>query len=63
MNEMVPVALMLIAMPVSGSIGHAIGIGLVSYTVIKLFSGKLKDVSVLTYVLSVIFLVKFFLVA
>lgn len=61
--QSVPVALMLIAMPVSGSIGHAIGIGLISYTVIKVFTGKAKDVSVLTYVLSLIFLVKFFLVA
>lgn len=60
--ESVPVALMLIAMPVSGSVGHAIGIGLISYTVIKLFTGKAKEVSVLTYVLSVIFLIKFFLV-
>ncbi len=60
--ETVPVALMLIAMPVSGSIGHAIGIGLISYTVIKLFTGKGKDVSVLTYILSAIFLIKFFLV-
>ena len=63
MTESVPVALMLIAMPVSGSIGHAIGIGLIAYTVIKLFTGKAKDVSVLTYVLSAIFLIKFFLVA
>ena len=61
--EGVPVALMLIAMPVSGSIGHAIGIGLITYTVIKLFTGKVKEVSVLTYILSAIFLVKFFLVA
>ena len=30
--ETVPVALMLIAMPISGSIGHAIGIGLITYT-------------------------------
>jgi len=63
MAETVPVALMLISMPVSGSIGHAIGIGLISYTVIKLFTGRAKDVSVLTYVLSAIFLIKFFLVA
>ena len=63
MAETVPVALMLISMPVSGSIGHAIGIGLISYTVIKLFTGKAKDVSVLTYVLSAIFLLKFFLAA
>lgn len=61
--QSVPVAIMLIAMPVSGSIGHAIGLGLISYTVIKLFTGKAKDVSVLTYVLSAIFLIKFFLVA
>ncbi len=63
MCETVPVALMLIAMPVSGSIGHAIGIGLITYTVIKVFTGKAKDVSVLTHVLSAIFLIKFFLVA
>lgn len=62
-SESVPVALMLIAMPISSSIGHAIGIGLIAYTVIKVFTGKAKDVSVLTYVLSAIFLVKFFLVA
>lgn len=62
-TQSLPVALMLIAMPVSGSIGHGIGLGLIAYTVIKVFTGKARDVSVLTYVLSVIFLVKFFLVA
>ena len=63
MAETVPVALMLIAMPISGSIGHAIGIGLIAYTVINLFTGKAKDISILTYVLSVVFLLKFFLAA
>ena len=63
MDQMLPVSLMLIGMPVSGSIGHAIGLGLISYTVIKVFSGKAKDVSVLTYVISALFLIKFFLVA
>ncbi len=62
-TQSVPVGLMLIAMPISSSIGHAIGIGLISYTVIKVFTGKAKDVSILTYVLSAIFLVKFFLAA
>lgn len=61
--QAVPVALMMIAMPVSGSIGHAIGIGLITYTVIKVFTGKAREVSVLTYVLSLIFLLKFFIVA
>jgi len=62
MDQMVPVAFMLIGMPVSGSIGHAIGLGLISYTVIKVFSGKAKDVSVLTYVISILFVLKFFLI-
>ena len=50
-------------MPVSGSIGHGIGLGLISYSVLKLCTGKGKDVSLLTYAISLLFLVKFFLVA
>ena len=63
MYQAVPVALMLIAMPISGSIGHAIGIGLISFTVMKIFTGKVKEVSPLTCILSIVFLIKFFLVA
>ena len=62
MDQLVPVCLMLIAMPISGSIGHGIGLGLIAYTIIKVFSGKAKDVSILTYIISLIFLVKFFVV-
>ncbi len=61
LDQVVPVGLMLIGMPVSGSIGHAIGLGLISYTVIKVCGGKFKEVSPLTYIISVIFLLKFFL--
>ena len=59
-SQLLPVAIMLLAMPISGSIGHGIGLALISYTVIKLCTGKAKDVSILTYVLSIIFLLKFF---
>jgi xanthine/uracil permease family protein len=62
MTQTVPVALMLISMPISGSIGHGIGLGLIAYTVIKIFTGKAKEVSILTYIISIIFLIKFFLV-
>ena len=61
-DQVVPICLMLLAMPVSGSIGHGIGLGLVAYTMIKLFTGKFKEVSWLTYVISALFLVKFFVV-
>ena len=62
-DQIVPVALMLIAMPISGSIGHAIGLGLISFTIINLATGKFEKRYILTYVLAAIFLVKFFLVA
>ena len=61
-DQIVPVFIMLLAMPISGSIGHGIGLAMICYTVIKVFSGKAKDVSVLTYVISALFLVKFFVV-
>ena len=62
-EELVPVAIMLIAMPISSSIGHAIGLGLISYTVICVFTQKEKEVPWLTYVISALFIVKFFFIA
>ena len=62
LDQIVPVFIMLIAMPISGSIGHGIGLAMISYTIIKVFSGKAKDVSVLTYVIAALFIVKFFAV-
>ena len=62
-EQSVPVGLMLIAMPISGSIGHAIGIGLITFSVINIFTGKASKKYALTYILAIIFLVKFFLVA
>ena len=61
-SQMLPVAVMLLAMPVSGSIGHGIGLALICYTCIKLATGKAKEISLLTYILSAIFLIKFFTV-
>ena len=62
MDQTLPVGLMLVGMPISGSIGHAIGLGLIAFTAVKMLSGKAKEVSALTYVISVLFLLKFFLV-
>lgn len=61
LEQTVPVAIMLIAMPISGSIGHAIGLGLIAFSVINIFTGKASKQYALTYVLALIFLVKFFL--
>lgn len=56
----VPVFIMLLTMPVAGSISHGIGLSLISYTIIKVITGKVKDVSWLTWIISIIFLIKFF---
>ena len=58
----VPVFIMLLTMPVAGSISHGIGLALISYTIIKLITGKVKEVSWLTWAISIIFLIKFFFV-
>ena len=63
MTQLLPVCVMLLAMPVSGPIGHGIGLALITYSIMKVCTGKAKEVSVLTYVLSAIFLIKFFLAA
>ena len=57
-----PVALMLIFMIVTGSIGNGIGVGLVTYSIVRACTGRARDVSVLTWVLSALFLCKFFIV-
>jgi AGZA family xanthine/uracil permease-like MFS transporter len=57
----VPVVLMLVFMMITSGIGNGIGIGLISYSIIKIFTGKGKEVSVLTIVLSVLFIGKFFI--
>ncbi len=62
MSQVLPVAIMVIAMPITSSIGHAIGLGLICYSVFQLFTGNWRKVSILTYVLSLIFLLKFFII-
>lgn len=61
-DQIVPVFIMLLAIPISGSIGHGIGLAMISHMVIKVFSGHAKEVSALTYVIAVLFLIKFFVV-
>lgn len=59
-TQMLPVAFMLIAMPITGSIGHSIGLAMIAYTILMVLIGKAKKVSLLTYILSLLFIIKFF---
>ena len=60
--QLVPAALMLITIPISSSIGNAIGIAMIAFTAIKAFTGRAKEIHWLTYAIVVVFLLKFFLV-
>ncbi|QIZ77419.1 NCS2 family permease [Ferrimonas lipolytica] len=58
-TEAAPVVITTIMMPLTFSIAHGIAIGFITYAAIKLFSGKIKDVSPTVAVLAVLFIVKF----
>ncbi len=60
-TEVVPVVLLLIFMLGTSGIGNGIGIGLIAYTILMICTGKAKNISVLTIVLSVLFIAKFFI--
>lgn len=63
LSELFPAFLTIIMMPLTYSIANGIAFGLVSYTIIKLCSGKFKEVNVITAILAVLFICRFFIIA
>lgn len=63
-TETIPAFICIIAMPFMYSISEGISFGVISYVVINLVTGKVKDkkVSILMYVLAVLFLLKYILI-
>ncbi|MDK2983164.1 MAG: adenine/guanine/hypoxanthine permease [Thermococcaceae archaeon] len=55
-TEAIPAFLVLITIPYTYSIADGIGMGFISYTIIKLFSGRGKEIHPLMYVLALIFM-------
>ncbi|GAA0748329.1 NCS2 family permease [Clostridium oceanicum] len=60
-TEAIPAFLTIIMMPLSYSISDGIVFGIVSYIVIKVVSGKGKDVSLTTFIVGILFVLKFFI--
>jgi len=54
-TEVAPIFLIIAGIPLSFSIAEGIGLGLITYAVLKLVTGRARDTSVLTYVLAAIF--------
>ena len=59
MQEAFPAFLIFLMMPLSYSITDAVGIGIISYCLIKIFSGKIKQVHPLLYVFMLLFIIQF----
>lgn len=60
-SEFIPGFLVVIGIPLTYSIALGLALGLVAYPLVKLFSGRVKQVHWLTWVLAAIFLSKFLL--
>lgn len=58
-TEAIPAYLCLLAMPLMYSISEGIAVGVISYTMIKVCTGKAKEVKPLMYVLAVLFVCKY----
>ena len=58
-TDAVPAFLTLIATPLTFSIATGLSLGLLSFTSIKLFSGRRKEISPLIWVLSLLFLLRY----
>jgi AGZA family xanthine/uracil permease-like MFS transporter len=57
--EAIPVFLTIIIMPLTLSISEGIIFGILSYVTLKIFTGKWRQVSLVLYILTIIFILKF----
>jgi len=58
-TEAIPAFLTIIIMPITYSIAEGIAFGMLSYTLLKVLTGKAKEVSIVMYILSLIFIIRF----
>jgi AGZA family xanthine/uracil permease-like MFS transporter len=56
--ESIPVFLTIIIMPLAYSISEGIAFGMLSYVLIRLFTGKWKEISLVMYILAIFFILK-----
>lgn len=57
--EAIPAYLALLAMPILYSISDGIAVGVISYVLLHLFTGKAKEVKPLMYILAILFVLKY----
>lgn len=58
-TEAIPAFLAILMMPSAQSIADGIGFGMVSYVLLKVLTGRFKDVSITMYILAALFILKY----
>ncbi|MBN2134191.1 MAG: NCS2 family permease [Acidobacteria bacterium] len=58
-DDAIPAFLIIIGMPLTFTIHNGIALGFIAYPILKLFAGKGKEVSLLSYILGLLFLAYF----
>ena len=59
LTEAIPAYIAIIAMPLFYSISEGISLGIISYVVLNLFTGKAKKITPLMYILAALFILKY----
>lgn len=62
-TESIPAFITMIAIPLTFSIADGIAIGFTSYTLVKLFSGRLKEINWIIIILTLVFLARYIFIA
>jgi AGZA family xanthine/uracil permease-like MFS transporter len=60
-TESIPAFLTIVIMPLTYSISEGILFGIISFVLLKALTGKFKDISIVTLILAVLFILKFFM--
>jgi len=58
-TEAIPAFVTLLATPLTFSIATGLSLGVISYTLMKVAAGKLRDVSVVIWILTALFIVRY----
>ncbi len=58
-TEAIPAFFTIVMMPLTYSIAEGIVFGMMSYVILKTITGRFKDVSILMYILTILFIIKF----
>ena len=60
-TEAIPAFFTIIMMPLTYSIAEGIVIGMLTYVILKLITGKFKDIKPIMYVIAILFIIKFYI--